>query len=137
PASGSGAFMLARLLCALIFIAPAWAQSASTQLKMVIVLSRHGVRSPLSPMSAYAKDAWPDNQRDWQVDCCGDLTPSGEELARLMGEYYHAYYAHQKLLPEGCPEKQVFIWADNEERTVQTGRELAQGLADGAPGCDI
>jgi 4-phytase / acid phosphatase len=131
---GSGASMLARLLCALLLIAPALAQN---QLKMVVILTRHGVRSPLSPMSNYAKDSWPLNQPDWGVDCCGDLTPSGEQLVRLMGAYYRNYYRKQGLLPAGCPDKQVYIWADNEERTIQTGRELAQGLADGSPGCSI
>jgi 4-phytase/acid phosphatase len=88
-------------------------------------------------MSNYAKDSWPLNQPDWGVDCCGDLTPSGEQLVRLMGAYYRDYYRKQGLLPAGCPDKQVYIWADNEERTIQTGRELAQGLADGSPGCSI
>jgi 4-phytase / acid phosphatase len=142
--------MLARrwLLCALIFIitiAPSsWAQSvspkqvaATDQLKMVVILTRHGVRSPLNLPAA--EGSWPQNQQDWSVDCCGDLTPSGEQLVRQMGAYYHLYYASKdkKLLPEDCPEKEVYIWADNEERTIQTGRELAQGLAGHSPGCNI
>jgi 4-phytase/acid phosphatase len=133
------------LLCALLFLAPySLAQSSSVEqpapnelkneLKMVIILTRHGVRSPLNLPT---KNPWPQNQQDWGVDCCGDLTPSGEQLVRLMGVYYHAYYAKQGLLPSGCPGEQVYIWADNEERTIQTGRELAQGLADGSPGCNL
>src|SRR5438309_10316461 len=104
--------MLARLLCLLLFIAPAFAQA---QLRMVVILTRHGVRSPLSPMSNTAKDPWPLNQPDWGVDCCGDLTPSGEQLVRLMGAYYHDYYADpkQNLLTKDCPEKEVYIWPDH------------------------
>jgi 4-phytase/acid phosphatase len=101
---------------------------------MVVVLTRHGVRSPLTLPT---KNPWPENQKDWGVDCCGDLTPSGEQLVRLMGAYYRAYYQKQGFLPAGCPSKEVYIWADNEERTIQTGRELAQGLAGEAPGCSI
>lgn len=136
--------MLARLLCLLLFIAPcSFAQSAPTeqattnQLKMVVILTRHGVRSPLSVPAAQA--SWPQNQLDWGVDCCGDLTPSGEQLVRLMGAYYHDYYADPKrsLLSKDCPGKQVFIWADNEERTMETGRELAEGLAGHSHGCNI
>jgi 4-phytase/acid phosphatase len=129
--------MLARLLCIFFFLAPAWAQTTSNQLKMVIVLSRHGVRSPLSPMSAYANDPWPDNQKDWQVDCCGDLTPAGEQLVHLLGTYYRSHYAREGLLPATCPVKEVGIWADNEERTILTARQFALGLADGLPGCDV
>src|SRR4029077_4359369 len=87
----SGAFMLARLLCVFFFIAPALAQSASGQLKMVVILTRHGVRSPTG--AANVKDPWPKLQPDWGVDCCGDLTPTGKQLVRLMGTYYRDYYA--------------------------------------------
>ena len=133
----SGAFMLARLLCVFFFIAPALAQSASGQLKMVVILTRHGVRSPTS--ATYVKDPWPKLQPDWGVDCCGDLTPTGKQLVRLMGTYYRDYYAvpAHRILPAGCPDKQVYIWADNEERTMETGGELAQGLDGGLPGCNI
>ncbi len=136
------------LSCALLFLAtyslvqsgPAQQQAPGApqnELKMVVILSRHGVRSPLSVPQA--ENSWPQNQRDWSVDCCGDLTPSGEQLVRQMGAYYHLYYASKdkKLLPEGCPDKEVYIWADNEERTIQTGRELAQGLAGHSPGCSL
>jgi 4-phytase/acid phosphatase len=122
--------MLARLLCALLFIAPALAQN---QLKMVVILTRHGVRSPTG--AAYVKAPWPKLQPDWGVDCCGDLTPTGKQLVRLMGAYYRDYYA--QLLPPGCPDKQVYIRADNEERTMETGRELAKGLEGDSTRCNI
>ncbi|HEY2233410.1 MAG TPA: histidine-type phosphatase [Candidatus Angelobacter sp.] len=134
--------MFARVLCALLLVAPCtFAQSAGNdqpaadQLKMVVILTRHGVRSPLSVRTV--QDPWPENQQDWSVDYPGDLTPAGEELVRLMGAYYHEYYSHRGLLPRNCPAKEVSIWADNEERTVQTGRELAQGLAGRSSGCNI
>lgn len=136
--------MLARLLCSLLLVAPfSFAQSASTeqattdQLRMVVILTRHGVRSPLSLMSDFGQDPWPKNQPDWNVDCCGDLTPAGEYLVRLMGAYYHDYYSDRGLLSRECPAQEVYIWADNEERTIQTGRQLAQGLAAGSRGCSI
>jgi 4-phytase/acid phosphatase len=135
--------MFARLSCVLLLLAPfsfsqpAAQNPAADELKMVVILTRHGVRSPLSVPAV--QDPWPKNQPDWGVDCCGDLTPSGEQLVRLMGAYYHDYYADPKrnLLPKECPAKEVYIRADNEERTVQTGRELAQGLAGRSPGCNI
>lgn len=136
--------MPTRLLCALLLVAPcSFAQSASNeqattnQLKMVVILTRHGVRSPTG--AAYVKDPWPKLQPDWGVDCCGDLTPTGKQLVRLMGTYYRDYYAApaQRILPAGCPDKQVYIWADNEERTMETGRELAKGMNAGLPGCNI
>lgn len=133
--------MLARrwFLCALIFVAPSLlAQWVPNQLKQVVVLTRHGVRSPLSPMQDYAKKPWPDIQKDWQVECCGDLTPRGASLVTLLGAYYRSYYADKNLLLKtGCPANQIYIWADNEERTLGTARALVRGLAGRTLGCRI
>jgi 4-phytase/acid phosphatase len=131
--------MLARLLCALLLLAPcALAQTASTQLKLVVILTRHGVRSPTSMMTGYSSHTWPDLEKDWRVECCGDLTPRGAELVFLMGAYYRSYYAQRKLFPAlGCVAQQTYIWADNEERPIATANALAQGLSDGLPGCTV
>ena len=135
--------MLARrwLLCVLIFIAPSLllAQWTPNQLKQVVILTRHGVRSPLSPMSDYSKDqTWPDIHKAWQVTCCGDLTPRGKALVKLMGGYYRAYYSAQGLLPaKSCLANQVYIWADNEERTIGTANQLAIGLDGSILGCKV
>ncbi len=66
--------MIARLLCVLILIAPfASAQSSSLeqptskQLKLVVILTRHGVRSPTSMMPGYSPHSWPDLEKDWNV----------------------------------------------------------------------
>lgn len=137
--------MLARLLSALLLVAScSFAQSgpgeqpASRQLKLVVILTRHGVRSPTSMMTGYSVHTWPDLEKDWHVNCCGDLTPRGAELVFLMGAYYRSYYAQQKLLPTlGCVAQQTYIWADDEERTIATANALAEGLSDGLPGCSV
>src|SRR5262249_37446470 len=124
-----------------ILIAPSslLAQWVPNQLKQVVALTRHGVRSPLSPMSDYSKDQhWPNTQKDWKVTCCGDLTPRGKELVREMGGYYRAYYTAQGMFPaKSCLANQVYVWADNEERTLATANALAQGLTGNLPGCSI
>jgi len=137
--------MVARLLCAFILIAPfTRAQSSpaeqptSKQLKLVVILTRHGVRSPTSMMPGYSSHSWPDLAKDWHVACCGDLTPRGAELVFLMGAYYRSYYAGRNLLPAlGCVAQQTYIWADNEERPIATANALAQGLSGGLPGCSV
>jgi 4-phytase/acid phosphatase len=128
--------MLARLLCALVLIAPyAWAQSVPNELKLVVVLTRHGVRSPLNSMANYSRDSWP-STKEWGVECCGDLTPRGAHLLTILGGYYRSYY--KSLLPKtGCPAEQIYIWADNEERTLGTANALARGLAGNTLGCRI
>lgn len=109
------------------------AQPATTSLRLVIVVTRHGVRSATHPdeLAPYAAQAWP----AWEVQP-GYLTPHGAELMRQFGSYYRKFYGAAGLLPtSGCPEAgSVFIWADVDERTIATGQAMADGLA---PGCPI
>src|ERR1700687_804561 len=100
------------------------------QLQQVVILSRHGVRSPLSTnasMAVYAAKQWP----DWPVPP-GYLTPHGKELMRILGGYYRDYYAHSGLLHTGrCDADEVYIWADTDERTLRTAEGLVAGIAPG------
>ena len=111
-------------------VAPA---ANASDLRMVIVMSRHGVRSPSHPaeLNGYAREPWP----AWSGKP-GNLTPHGAALMKQLGAYYRNEYDG---LLEGtgrrCPAGgSVFVWADVNERTVASGNALLQGLA---PGCGI
>ena len=125
-------------LILLLLVTPALTQTP--RLRMAVVLTRHGVRSPLSDSisSPYAKESWP-SLSDWHVPCPGDLTPRGEELVKQMGSFYHAYYADKGILPpiNRCTSSQVYIWSDNEERTLGTANALAAGMSKGVSNCLI
>lgn len=98
---------------------------------MVIVLSRHGVRSPSHPaeLQAYAKDRWP----AWSGKP-GNLTAHGAALMRQMGTYYRHTYGGM-LGAAGCPSAgSVFVWADVDQRTLASGSAILQGFA---PHCNI
>jgi 4-phytase / acid phosphatase len=104
----------------------------SSGLRMVIVLSRHGVRSPTHPaeLQAYARQPWP----AW-TGHPGDLTNRGALLMRQYGAYYRRAYAALLGAPNTCPASgAVFVWADLDQRTRATGDAIVQGLA---PGCGI
>jgi 4-phytase/acid phosphatase len=109
------------------------AQSSDTLLQVVLV-SRHGVRTPtIQPdvLSAWTAQQWP----TWE-EPFGHLTKHGKELATILGRYHRASLAAQGLLPSsGCPDpSSVYMYADVSERTD----EMALGLLDGlAPGCGI
>ena len=126
------------LFCALAFGAGtvAWSAPAaqSSSLRMVVVLSRHGVRSPTHPteLQAYASQPWP----SWSGQQPGYLTPHGASLMRQFGAYYRRYYGGMLGLSEsGCPPAgSVFVWADVDQRTKATGEAIVQGFA---PGCNI
>jgi Histidine phosphatase superfamily (branch 2) len=112
---------------AAVFISNA-AAAADYELLSTVIVSRHGVRSPIagtSSLASIAGDPWP----SWPVPP-GHLTPRGAELARLLGAYYRDYYVAQGLLPaQGCPQPgAVFAWADIDQRTRATAQSLLDGM---------
>jgi 4-phytase/acid phosphatase len=122
-------------LCAAVSIA-ALAQKKESQpvgkLKFVVIVSRHGVRSPtgtVEQLNQYATQPWP----KWDVDP-GYLTARGAKLMTLFGAYYRLYYAWQGLFAStGCGDApRVSFYADSDERTVDTGKAIALGMF---PGC--
>ena len=103
----------------------------AAQLAQVVLVSRHGVRSPIEPMQRYAAQAWP----KWPV-APGQLTARGRRLAVLLGAHYREHYAALGLLPDdGCPRDGfVWFWSDTADRDVQTSEGLLEGML---PGCKV
>jgi 4-phytase/acid phosphatase len=100
---------------------------------MVVILSRHGVRSPTwteARLNSYSAMPWP----DWNVPP-GNLTSRGFELAKRFGSFDRASLAETGLLyPSGCTDAAAtYVWADTEQRTIESGRALAEGLFPGCP----
>jgi 4-phytase / acid phosphatase len=102
---------------------------ADGDLQMVIVLSRHGVRSPTAKPGAldvYSAKPWP----TWSVQP-GYLTPHGKQLMTMMGGWYRTYYADAGFLPaSGCMNPaSIYVTADDEERTLESANGLLDGFA--------
>jgi 4-phytase/acid phosphatase len=119
-------------------VAPSTAQTdgpapAAADLQMVVIVTRHGVRSPTDPaeLAGYSARPWP----AWDV-APGYLTAHGAAAITQFGVAYRAYYAALGLFPKsGCPPADsVFVWADVDERTKATGDALLAGLA---PHCGL
>jgi 4-phytase/acid phosphatase len=117
-------------LCAVLIVATLAHEAAAAELSLerVVLISRHGVRSPTDtnpPLADIASRPWP----SWPVPA-GYLTPRGEKLATLMGEYYRKVFAARGLLAaEGCPgANDIYLWADVDQRTRLTGAALLAGM---------
>jgi len=100
----------------------------------VVIITRHGVRSPTwktDRLNQYSSEPWP----AWSVPP-GNLTPHGRALMLLMGSYYREWLLSAGLLhPRGCADaSRVFVYADTDQRTLETGRALAETLL---PGCTV
>jgi 4-phytase/acid phosphatase len=107
-------------------IPPGW------QMERAVLLSRHGVRSPIKSneeMDRHVATPWP----AWPVPP-GFLTPHGAELMRLMGGYYRVLYGGRGLMEASiCPPPNTLAaWADIDQRTRLTGAALLNGMY---PGC--
>jgi 4-phytase/acid phosphatase len=130
------------LACLLSFIAPILtAQTLSmlpkpedAELRYVVYLTRHGVRSPTgkpAQYNAYSAALWP----AWDVPP-GYLTAHGYKLMEHFGAYDRMEVASQGLLPaSGCENAdRVTFYADSDQRTRETGKALAAGFF---PGCAV
>jgi 4-phytase/acid phosphatase len=99
-----------------------------------VIVSRHGVRTPLTgpaQLADWAAQPWP----QWNQPA-GALTPRGAQLASLMGRWYRDYAGLAGALPAGgCPAPgAVYAYADVTERTQATARALLDGFA---PNCNL
>lgn len=86
-----------------------------TDLKLALVFSRHGVRSPTKSNDAYnpySLQDWP----DWPV-APGFLTPHGKQLMTVFGDYYRQYFLSQGIYTGNSTTDaaSTFIYADNSE----------------------
>lgn len=103
-------------------------------LEKAVIMMRHGVRSPLKmtpEMIAITPDKWP----DWPVPN-GYVTKKGVHLITQLSQAYYQRLQIQQLMPKrGCPaNKEVFVWANNTERTIVTGKAFLFGLPAGCHG---
>jgi 4-phytase/acid phosphatase len=108
--------------------------ASDAKLQLVIVLRRHGVRSPLTSqadLDKYSAAPWP----KWEV-APGLLTAHGYQLMKLFGAWDRTEFSGDGLLaPTGCSDAaHVTIRADIDQRTRETGKALAEGMF---PDCNI
>jgi 4-phytase/acid phosphatase len=108
------------------------ADDTGSDVRLVVMITRHGVRTPLQTnefLGRYAAQPWP----QWPVPI-GYLTPHGQQHMALMGAYYRALFVHEGVLQGKTEEDaaRIYFRADSDQRTIETGRDLAAELLPGA-----
>lgn len=104
------------------------------ELRFVVYLSRHGVRSPTgkpAQYNPYSSATWP----TWNVKP-GYLTAHGYRLMQIFGSYDRKQISDEGLFAAtGCQDaSRITLYSDSDQRTQETGKALAAGLF---PGCDV
>jgi 4-phytase/acid phosphatase len=118
---------------------------SGTKLLSVVVISRHGIRSPTNSQSAVNMftlqpagfPLWP-----YPADTVGNLSTVGQQNAALLGAWYRDFYAAQGILPAkgSCPAAgTVYVYADTLERTLATAQGYLYGMlqTEALPDCGI
>ena len=108
--------------------------AAAPALEKVVMVSRHGIRSPLRSVAVFqalTKRGWP----AWPVGP-GEMTEHGARDLALMADYLRGVYTAAGALTNACVAPGApDVWADvADHRTRQSGDIFADHLA---PGCKL
>ncbi len=103
--------------------------AAHYQLKQMVILSRHNIRSPLSEKGSVLSDITPHEWFRWTANA-GELSLLGAMLETTMGQYFRLYLEKEGLFPENyIPEEgAVRFYANGLQRTQATAHYFSTGL---------
>lgn len=124
----------------LLLLAPRVEPGSNLAPSHVIVISRHGVRTPFSPTGGsldgnsfkpYSSkwQEFPVTKEQWGVPTVEGqlLTDHGKIVIGRMGQYFGEYYS--TLLSNVDCKKDLFFYSDNCTRDVQTATEFLTGMS--------
>ncbi len=103
--------------------------TADYQLKQVIILSRHNIRSPLSGKGSFLDEITPHDWFPWTSNP-GELSLRGAMLETTMGQYFRLWLEKEGLFPENyIPlDGAVRFYANGLQRTLATAHYFSAGL---------
>ncbi len=99
------------------------------KLKQVVVLSRHGIRAPMSGEGSVLDAATPHTWIDWTANT-SELTSRGGGLETAMGQYMRRWLEHEGLAPENWRPNngEVRFYANGKQRTQATAQFFSSGM---------
>ena len=126
------------MLAAILFISGTGLQAqtkrsddfrARYELKEVVVMSRHNIRSPLSSGGAAYQRVTPHTWFAWSSPS-SQLSLRGGVLETEMGQFFRQWVVSEGLLPDNYrPEgDEVLFYANSKQRTFATARYFSAGF---------
>ena len=102
---------------------------ARYELKEVVVMSRHNIRSPLSSGGAAYQRVTPHTWFQW-TSPSSQLSLRGGVLETEMGQFFRKWVVSEGLLPENYrPEgDEVLFYANSRQRTFATAKYFSAGF---------
>ena len=102
---------------------------AKYQLKEVVVMSRHNIRSPLASGGATYMRVTPYKWFPWSSPG-SHLSLRGGVLETEMGQFFRKWVVSEGLLPDNCrPEgDEVLFYANSRQRTFATAKYFSAGF---------
>lgn len=99
------------------------------QLKQVLILGRHNIRSPLSGNGSILNDVTNHEWFNWSSNA-SELSLRGGDLETQLGQYLRKYLVKYELMEENWipNENEVRIYANSMQRTIATANYLISGL---------
>lgn len=126
--------LLATVILAITDLSYASEVDIDYELKQVVMVSRHGLRAPLTEGADGLINATPYKWQQWDTTG-GFLTAKGAALEVYMGHYFNDWFVQHKLIEKNtCPTQQeYYIYTNVVPRTIATGQFFTTGAF---PGCD-
>lgn len=99
------------------------------QLKEMVILSRHNIRSPLSGNGSALAEITPHKWFKW-TSAPSELSLRGGELETMMGQYFRQWLVKEELIPENYipAEGEVRFYANSMQRTIATAQYFSSGM---------
>ena len=99
------------------------------ELKEVVVMSRHNIRSPLTSGGAAYMRVTPHEWFKWSSPS-SQLSLRGGVLETEMGQFFRKWVVDAGLLPDNCrPEgEEVLFYANSRQRTFATAKYFSAGF---------
>ena len=102
---------------------------AKYELKEVVVMSRHNIRSPLTSGGAAYMRVTPHKWFAWSSPS-SQLSLRGGVLETEMGQFFRKWVVSEGLLPDNCrPEgSEVLFYSNSRQRTFATAKYFSAGF---------